>query len=338
MATDGSLLRDRLGLSAQMDEWLARVEGSTTDVAPPVLPARAQADDQLARLGLTDEDRREALDARPSESDHPELMRLLHGCHRGLVAGMGGPDAGAEPVVPWTAMPPELGAVGRYFYVWVFLAALPDVRRYHAELGIPDDASWEILADLGLQVAVTRRVLGVGGLRTHNWLTLHFRGMIYSLGRLQFERRRLGTEIPEGLPAEPGAHVLGLHIPETGSMTAAACEDSLARAREFFPRYFPDEHYRLGTCGSWLMDEQLADHLPDDSNIVAFQRRFRLLPDARPGDAAVTEFVFRRVGDGPDFPRSILDELPQRTTLERAIVEHLRAGRHWQVRTGWLEL
>jgi hypothetical protein len=30
--------------------------------------------------------------------------------------------------------------------------------------------------------------------------------------------------------------------------------------------------------------------------------------------------------------------LPQRTTLERAIVGHLRAGEHWRNRTGWLAL
>jgi hypothetical protein len=32
-----------------------------------------------------------------------------------------------------------------------------------------------------------------------------------------------------------------------------------------------------------------------------------------------------------------LDDLPQRTTLERAIVAHLRAGGHWRARTGWFE-
>ncbi|MGH3097980.1 MAG: hypothetical protein ACRDMV_18510 [Streptosporangiales bacterium] len=43
------------------------------------------------------------------------------------------------------------------------------------------------------------------------------------------------------------------------------------------------------------------------------------------------EFVFRRT----DQP---IDQLPQSSTLERAVVAHLRAGRHWRVRTGWLTL
>ncbi len=33
-----------------------------------------------------------------------------------------------------------------------------------------------------------------------------------------------------------------------------------------------------------------------------------------------------------------LDELTRHTTLERAVVQHLRGGRHWQTRTGWLAL
>ena len=47
-------------------------------------------------------------------------------------------------------------------------------------------------------------------------------------------------------------------------------------------------------------------------------------------DADTLEFVFRR-------PGLRLDELPQRTTLERAIVARLRDGGHWRSRTGWFD-
>jgi hypothetical protein len=42
-------------------------------------------------------------------------------------------------------------------------------------------------------------------------------------------------------------------------------------------------------------------------------------------------FVFHR--KEPD-----LDALPQETTLQRAVVAHLRGGGHWHGRTGWFEL
>lgn len=79
------------------------------------------------------------------------------------------------------------------------------------------------------------------------------------------------------------------------------------------------------------MTEQLAEYLPADSNIVRFQRRFR--PAYRPDydDEVILGFVFGRI------PAS-LDDLPRRTTLQRAIVDHLRAGRRWDGGVGWLRL
>ena len=91
-------------------------------------------------------------------------------------------------------------------------------------------------------------------------------------------------------------------------------------------------------CNSWLLDDQLARYLPEDSNILGFQRRFRV-PDEAPvsdGDLTILKFVF----DRPETPLrpGELDALPQRTTLERAVVGHLRDGGHWYSRAGWYDL
>jgi hypothetical protein len=40
---------------------------------------------------------------------------------------------------------------------------------------------------------------------------------------------------------------------------------------------------------------------------------------------------------GADRPKEI-DALPRDTRLQRAVVDHLRAGKHWRLRTGWFEL
>ena len=114
-------------------------------------------------------------------------------------------------------------------------------------------------------------------------------------------------------------------------MTPEAVAASLDEARAFFPRHFPDERYTAFACGSWLLDPQLSEYLPGDSNIVRFQRRFELEPyeaTAGPdGDVEALRFVFRTL-------TTPLDQLPRRTVLERAIVDHLKAGRHWHWRVG----
>ncbi|HEX6569829.1 MAG TPA: hypothetical protein VF015_11710, partial [Acidimicrobiales bacterium] len=109
----------------------------------------------------------------------------------------------------------------------------------------------------------------------------------------------------------------------------AAVGRSFVEARAFFGRHFPDDDSASGVCASWLLDPQLRVYLPDDSNILRFQQRFQVDEGwSYADDASIVEFVFRRSG-------ARLDELPRRTTLERAVVDHLGAGGHWETRRGW---
>ncbi|HEY6738206.1 MAG TPA: acyltransferase domain-containing protein [Actinopolymorphaceae bacterium] len=310
---------------AQYTAWVEELDR----LGPPPTPVELPTDRALLeRLGLHPVDLDETLATRPDPVRHPELWWLLERSHHQLVAGMGD-VRGAR----WTAphLPAELGAMGRFFYVHVVLASLPAALAYHRSRNVSAQMSEEIFADLGRQVAIHRRIHGRGGLDVQFWFGLHCRGLIFSFGRLQFNR---GTAwyADATTPFAQGDLVLGAHIPESGPMTPEACDESFARAKKFYATHFPDEPYRYVTCTSWLLDDQLAEYLPADSNIIAFQRRFTLIEDAvSEGDDAVFQFVFRRVK-----PR--LEDLPRRTTLERAIVDHLESGRHWRTRTGWLEL
>ena len=289
------------------------------------LPDRPYLPAIFERLAIDESDRHEVLAAWPSPETDPETWRSLRRAYHTLVADMGGyaPLQLPGPVTESTLL-------GRYFFVYVYLAALADVRRFHLQRGIPDDISWATLSDLGRNLKRDRLLLGDGGLRTSGWLTLHFRGSIYQLGRLQFNRVNIrAAHVADAF--REGEPTLGIHIPESGPLTPEACDDSLAQARPFFSRHFPETPTRLAICTSWLLDPQLADYLAPDSNVVRFGRRFTLVGEGSDGDADVLRFVFHRIGPG-------VDDLPQRTTLERAIVAHLRAGRHWRNRTGWVEL
>jgi len=252
--------------------------------------------DLLRRLGFADDDARDLLAAEPAGAQ----QALLEERRDELVALMGTLDQRVDwpfdPGTPW-------------LQAWTLLAALPDVRAHHAARGVPADVSWASLRDLGRHAALDRRLHGSPGLRKGWWLQLHFRGLIYELGRLQFELRR---------------DHLSVHIPATGPLLSAACDASFAHAAEFF------EH-RIAMCTSWLLDPTLAAYLPADSNIVGFQRRFELVDEGSEADADVLEFVFHRL-------EADLGELPQRTTLERALVGHMRAGGHWRSPTGRLAL
>lgn len=299
-----------------------------------VLPEADELAEVLLDLGVAHEDINDLVRMGRRVTDDPELLRFLEHSVEELIRGMGEIRGVFElPELDWAS-----GALQRFFPLYVFVAALPAVRAHHRERGIPPQVARRTLADVGRNIAVHRRCYGTGGILRPRWLSLHFHGELYQLGRLQFQRGRIGTWTSGSIAAEglePGAGDpgLGLHIPDfLGPLTPKACDRSLALAREFFARHYPEEPYAVVTCGSWLLDPQLKQYLPRDSNIVCFQERFRIshLP-TEPEDQTPLRFVFGN-GDTP------LDRLPRRTVLERAVVDHLRDGGHWYVAHGWFPL
>ena len=332
-------VRRSLGLDPSYDEWLDVLErlgpppGGLVDRGPD------QTRSLLERVGCTGDDLVEALATAPSP-DQTALWWLLERAHHAVVRGLE-PDG-----QPWSLpqLPDALGATGRFFPLHVLLSAVPALRAWHAARGIAADVTWATLQDLGRGAAIHRATSGVGGYAKAGWAALHFRGRLYQLGRLQYELMTVSRPLPapmcwyddaEAAQRGPGFRVgdpvLNVHVPATGPLTAEACDESLALARAFVDRHFPAPDRRLAVCVSWLLDDQLAEHLPPSSNIVAFQRRFTLVPGAVRDDHEPLRFVFRRVPDD-------LRGLPRETTLQRSLLDHLAAAGHWHVRTGWFLL
>jgi hypothetical protein len=299
-----------------------------------VLPDADELAEVLVDLAVPHDDINELVRVGRRVTDDPELLRLLEASVEELVRGMGEAGGAVDLLeLDWAS-----GALQRCYPVFVFVAALPHTRAYHRERGIPADVSRRTLADLGRNMAVHRRRHGRTGVQAPRWLVHHFRGELYQLGRLQFERTRHGQRTEQalaaaGLDMAPGKPCLNLHIPDfLGPLSPAACDRSLALAGEFFARCFPEEKYRAALCHSWLLDPQLKRYLPADSNIIRFQERFRVArPDTEPADIEPVRFVF---GD-PDLD---VDALPRRTSVERAVGDHLRAGGHWYIGRGWFPL
>ncbi|MEU6394908.1 acyltransferase domain-containing protein [Streptomyces sp. NPDC046939] len=298
------------------------------------LPDAVDLPDVLLDLAVPHEDINELVRLRAGLVASPELLDLLERAVSGLLWRPDEPGGGTGlPLFPAAA-----GAMGRCFAVFVFAAALPRTRALHRERGIPADVSRRTLADLGRNLAVHRRRFGTTGLSVPWWPTRHFRGELYQLGRLQFERWRLGRRTGERLASAgagvgPGDLVLGVHIPDfRGPMTPEACDDSVARARAFFARHYPEDGARIAVCHSWLLDPQLRRYLPAESNIVRFQDRFRLAYVAKEAeDSTPVAFVF----GGTETPRELL---PRRTSVQRAVLDHLDAGGHWYSGQGWFRL
>ncbi|MCG5471684.1 acyltransferase domain-containing protein [Micromonospora sp. LAH09] len=302
----------RLGVPV---EDIERVHQLAGDRPSAPLPDRARAHAILGRLAVPPDDTAEIMAGWPDPgSPHwtPELRWLLDRSTALVRADLGGYGW----LSPGPELPRERGPAWRHLYVYAYLAMVDVVTAYHRDHGIADAVTWVTLADLGRNLAVDRRMRGEGWPVMQSWLTLHARGGVYELGRLQHQR---------------GGSAIDLHVPESGPLTPEAVAASLDAARAFFPRHFPEEHYTAFACGSWLLDPQLREYLPETSNIVRFQQMFELEPyDEQEGpdaDVEVLRFGFRSL-------TTPLDRLPRGNVLQRAIIDHLTAGRHWQWRRG----
>lgn len=296
-------------------EEVDRVHQLAGDRPSAKLPAKADAPAILDRLAVRPDDAAEIMAGWP-DADSPlwtqELRWLLDRSIALVQADLGGHTW----LSPGPALPRERGPAWRHLYVYAYLALTNVVMEYHRDHNIPAAVSWATLADLGRNLAVDRRMNREGWPVMQSWLTLHARGAVYELGRLHHQR---------------GGTTIDVHIPEAGQLTPEAVTASLDQARTFFPSHFPNETYTAFACGSWLLDPQLLEYLPRDSNIARFQRRFELEPYEEPEglncDVEVLRFVFRTL-------TTPLDQLPRHTTLQRAIIDHLKAGRHWHWRRG----
>jgi GNAT-like C-terminal domain/N-acyltransferase N-terminal domain len=294
----------------------------------------------LVQLSVAPEDAVEVLRTMPSPAHDPERWWLLERSRELLARGLANRDDNAEPL-------PSLPGSLALFPVHLILLTLDAIRGCHREFGIPDDISWETLSFVGRAMIAYRMSHHEAGINMTRWDWLRFLGRLYEVGRLEVIPYRIRTHPKEAGPLfwydevasdqlgsgfRKGDPALSLHVPATDSLTPEACDASLRRMRMAFNGVYPGEPPRIATCTSWLLDDQLAEYLPADSNIMGFQRRFELVPGASDADEAILHFVFgaKRAQD--------LAELPQRTKLERCVVRHLQRGHHWRMRTGWLQI
>lgn len=314
---------------AQAQDWNA--------VGPPDPSPDVPSGDQAAqilrkRFKVAQSDATAAAQARPDPGEDPELWWVLERCYKQIVTGMGSPD-----MIKWPPFPAEKwGLKGRFVYIYALLSALPRTMEYFTQRGIPESMINETFADLAEKLRLDRDRVALPGLGKSLWFTLHFKGALYQLGRLQFAMESLREELATG-DHKPDELTLGMHIrAEGGGLDPVEVVDSVARADEFFTTHFPELYDAppLYTCTSWLLDPQLREFLRPDSNIARFQDMFELLPAAADagteGNRNVLLFVFNI--EGSYNPAT----LPRNTTLEKHLADGLAQGRQWQMRTGFL--
>jgi hypothetical protein len=271
----------------------------------------------LVRLGFHDDDAVDAVAAADRVRRRRTEVAVVARAASLLALGVGrlrDPDRAPDP---WQDLPEGREDLA----VLALLASVPEVRAEHARRHIPDAISWGSLADLGQQVSVNRLTHQRFGLDTYGWMRTAWSGGLMWLGRLQF--------VPK---LSTSGWVLDTHIPASGPLAPEAVDDAFAAAVPFFARHYPDCPATAFSCTSWLLDPVICELLPETSNLVRFQQRWSLAESGYRSDESVIYFAFnvRSDPEDPIDPRT----LDARTSLQRAVVEHLAGGGHWSAWSG----
>lgn len=180
------------------------------------------------------------------------------------------------------------------------------VRDTYRQMGIPDEVFADTMGCFARFIGECGRVNGRLGFDRGWWTWRQLSLSLFRLGALEFERRDTG-----------GAVSVAVHIPSDADLSPAAADASLEAAGRFFPEHFGESG--SFTCRSWLLSPALAPLLPEGSNILAFQRRFRVLSV----DRGAKDFIRWLYEVPEDTPAGAL---PERTSLQRGVKALLLAG------------
>jgi hypothetical protein len=249
----------------------------------------------------------------------------LHLCHRQLIE-----SDDPSQAVAWRARLPGECEADRLFDALILISAVPEMCRRYLERAIDQHVARATLADMPRWMRHYYALFGnQWGFDRGPFMWRHLTARLFQLGRLAFE---IATNPLSHTRVPLGSRVLAVHIPASGPLDDEACDASFTEARRFFAQYFSNCRFSGFICESWLLDRQLAEYLPADSNIMRFQRRFELVSAVNGHDNQIIEraFNFRYEHLDP----TMLKRVSCTTSLQKIVVDHIRRGRTWKMGAG----
>ena len=207
-----------------------------------------------------------------------------------------------------------------------FLYMCEAVEQRYAQLGISREILLDTLQDIVRWTENWSIVKGTLCLYELPWLERIMGSRLFKVGRLQFYMAPCRADVPShGI--RQGDNVLELHIPRGEKLSPEAVAESMERGKAFVQTYFPDFTYDYFTCISWLLDENLKNYLPEDSNIIRFGNLFQRV-FSQESDILI-RFLFRW-----DTTVETLPDMVCKTTFHEKIKNAVLSGEKFYVTAG----
>lgn len=172
------------------------------------------------------------------------------------------------------------------------LLLLLPLKVFYQRRSISDEIFSDSIYDLNYRISRYYNENQSYGLyqRDLYWLSFLFRGEIFDLGSLRFQRFKFSyaeierqaherMELSDYYKAKfkEGINVINIHIMNNADLSEVAVTDSLKIAKRFFKTHFEEMDYEVYVCRTWLLYDGLKAILPADSNIISFQKHFKII-------------------------------------------------------------
>ena len=198
------------------------------------------------------------------------------------------------------------------------LCLMPDLKAHYQREDISLKYYDSFANNLRAYAESCKRTYGVWGTDIAWWLMDFFKLKLFSIGRLQFRRRKFRKNTG---PYTQGTYYVDIHIPGGAPLTSELCAASYAEAADFFRQRYGMEKILFG-CHSWILSPEITAILPAKSNILAFGSHYTVFETHIDPNSHAVSFIFNVPGVPAD-----LDSLPEATSLQKAIKQHLKAGK-----------
>ncbi len=205
------------------------------------------------------------------------------------------------------------------------LSCMEGLYEKYKKNGLSEEIYWQTADDLRCKLLECIDLYGVDGTFVPDWFEGFFTLNRLALGRFQYQKSLFevkgGYVTKSGYKIEENTPALSFHIPSSGvSLSDEIRLDSYKKAYEFYKDSFQGPMVLV--CHSWLLHPEYKMLLPESSNLVKFMNDFE-----------VTHFEntekfdddWRVFGKDKDLP---IDQLPEKTSLQRACKQMLKNGCH----------
>ena len=192
-----------------------------------------------------------------------------------------------------------------------------EAKREYAARGIPEDVFFATMAFLSRFANEAFERSGRPAWTWGWWFPRQLALREFRLGALEFA-------LLAGENGEKGR--ISVHIPAGADLTEGAVDSSFAAARAFLQAHFPAYEGAPFVCSSWMLSPALQEILPETSHVRRFGARFEVVKWEE-DSPAFRDWIF------PEAKDASQEDLPETTSLQRAVKRYLLAGG----KLGWAE-